>query len=108
MAAMSSEQIKAARLAPAVTVAVPPKLFKAFGIAFSQDEDDLDSYEFAGVLINRLPFGLLQYQHAPSGETTLLLPEGATIETFVAEFAKEFDLAPDLFHWRDIRQATPA
>jgi hypothetical protein len=105
---ISIDQISQIRLSPAATVATPITTFKACGIAFSRDEDDLDSYEFAGFLVNGTPFGLLRYQHAPAEDTKLLFPEGAILEEYVAKFAKEFDLPLTSFHWRDMREATPA
>jgi hypothetical protein len=46
---LTAETLQGAKLTPAATAAVSPDWFKLFGVTFVQDEDDLDSYEFAGI-----------------------------------------------------------
>jgi len=104
---LTDASIRDARLIPAATVAVAPAWFKRFGIRFVHDEDDLDSYEFAGLAIKGMAFGLLRYAHSPLAETTVLGPEGVAAEHLVSAVAGEFDLPLDSFRWRSPEQPAP-
>jgi hypothetical protein len=101
---LTAETLQGAKLTPAATAAVSPDWFKQFGVTFVRDEDDLDSYEFAGISIKGLACGLLRYTHSPAAETTLLGPQGVATDRLIRAFAGAFDLPLDCFHWRPLDQ----
>jgi hypothetical protein len=91
---------KLANFVPSATVAVSVGWFRELGIEFFPGQDDFDNYEFAGVPVSGLSYGLLHYQNPPVEETTLPIPEGAVFEQYLHTFAREFRLPLTSFKWR--------
>ena len=98
---LSYEQIREANLAPAATVSVTTEYFKRFGVLFTRDEDDLDSFEFAAFSMDGRVVALLHYDHSPNPDITILLPEGTDVERGVSMLTQEFSLPPHAFLWSE-------
>ncbi len=96
---LSRERIRKAGLSPAATVSAGPEYFAQFGVVFAREEDDLDSFQFAGISVRGCVIGLVKHDHLPIEGTTILLPHTVSVEQGTALLAEEFSLPIDRFHW---------